>query len=222
MSTNKDNSQWDVWIFISRRFKYDDLLKYVLFNFSEIAGYKKSQLERSEVKISIQEFINICSHAPFQVDEFDNETRRFPINFDLFEKLDLSQVANRPFYASLFFVLDKAMFLEKMWEIQVIDKDNNSHLFGIHCNHSYIKYGIEIFEWESYYECFDIDVYFNDYYPEISYFEQDNQILIFYGVKEINVAIKRSILRVEELECFKDYCKLIISTNKEIDESNLS
>ena len=66
-----------------------------------------------KLKKSIQEFINICSHVPFQVDEFDKETQRFPINLELFEKLDLSQVASIPFYASLFFVLNKAMFFRK-------------------------------------------------------------------------------------------------------------
>ena len=108
-----------------------------------------------------------------------------------------------------------------MWEIRVIDKDNNSYVFGIHCKYSSIKYEIEIFKWEIYDQYFDIDVYFYDYYPEISYFEKYNEILIIYGIKEIKVAIKWPIFRLEELEYFKNYCKLIISTNKEIDESNL-
>ena len=112
MSTNKDNPQWDVRINISRRFKYDDVLKHVLYHFIKKADSKKSQLEKSEIKISIQEFINICSDVPFQEDKFDIHTY-YPINLDLFEKLDLSQVASRPFYASLFFVLDKAMFFRK-------------------------------------------------------------------------------------------------------------
>ena len=110
MSTNKDNPQWNVRIDIHKPFEYDDVLKYVLFNFFEKAGYKKSQLEKSEIEISIQEFINICSHVPFQVDEFDYKTLRFPINFELFEKLDLSQKANRPFYASLFLYLTEQCF----------------------------------------------------------------------------------------------------------------
>ena len=121
MNTNKNNPQRNFKICLKRYFEYDDLLKYVLYNFFVKVGYKKSQLERNEIKKSIQEFINICSHVPFQVDEFDKETQRFPINLELFEKLDLCQVASIPFYASLFFVLNKAMFLEKMWEIRVID-----------------------------------------------------------------------------------------------------
>ena len=38
----------------------------------------------------------------------------------------------------------------------------------------------------------------------------------------MNVVIKSSILGVEELECFKNYCELITSIYKEIDEPNLS
>ena len=222
MSTNKDNPQWDVEIHISRCFKYDDVLKYVLYNFFEKASYKKSQLEKSEIKIIIQEFINICTDVPFQIDEFDNETLGFPINLDLFEKLDPNYVANRPFFASLFFVLDKAMFLERMWEIQVIDKDNNSHVFGILCRNSYIKYGIEIFNWESSDQYFNIKVYFDNNNPKIIKSEDYNKILVSHGYKETIVVIKSSILGIEELECFKDYYGLIISICKKIDEPNLS
>ena len=109
-----------------------------------------------------------------------------------------------------------------MWEIQVIDKDNSSLLFGINCDYSYIKYGKEIFKWTNTDQYFNIDVYFNDYNPKISRLKQDVKNIIYHAVKKINVVIKSSILGVEELECFKNYCKLITSIYKEIDESNLS
>ena len=191
--------------------------------FFEKACYKKSQLERSKIKKNIQKFINICSHVPFQLDEFEKKTLRFPINLELFEKLELSQVANRPFYASLFFVLDKAMFLEKkMWEIQVIDKDNNSHLFSIHCYRSWIRNKKEIFVWKISYLYFDIHVYFDDFNPEISKFESYDDTLFSHKYKKMNVVIKSSILKVEGLDCFKNYYKLISSIYKEVDEPNLS
>ena len=222
MSTNKDNPQWNVRIHIGRCFEYDDVLKYVLFNFSEKVDYKKSQLERSEIKISIQEFINICSDFPFQIDKFDNKTFWCSINLDLFENLDLSQVANRPFYASLFLVLDRAMFLEKKCEkfrslIKIITLICLVFIVICHLFLLDMKY-----LYEKTLKYFNIYVYFDDFNPEIIKLESYDETLISYDIKEINVVIKRSILGVEGLDCFKNYCKLIISTNKEIDEPNLS
>ena len=69
---------------------------------------------------------------------------------------------------------------------------------------------------------FNIKVYFDDFNPEILKLESYDETLISYDIKEINVVIKSSILGVEGLNCFKNYCKLITSTNKEIDESNMS
>ena len=131
------------------------------------------------------------------------------------------QITNKLLYAALLFVFMKSQYLQEIWELQVIDRNNNTRFESIDCNSSFIRSEWEYFLWSCLGTKLTFYVYFILYNPKVKNTESLNEDLNTLGIKEINVVIKSSIFEAEGLECFKKYWDLIESIDYETDESNL-
>ena len=141
--------------------------------------------------------------------------------FKSFQDWKESQITNKLLYAALLFEFMKSQYLQEIWELQVLDRNNNTRFESIDCNSSFIRMEWEYFRWS----CLDTKltflVYFEFYDPKIKNTELLNKYLNTLGIKEINVVLKSSIFGEEGLECFEKYWDLIESIDHETDESNL-
>ena len=166
------------------------------------------------------ELCDIWSVVPFREAEFSKNDLLEIYNSKSFKEWEVSKIKNRPLYASLLFALSRSVYLEEIWEFQVLYHNNNTSFENICCNSSLILSDRELFKWSHSDPNFDSSVYFEFYDPKVKNTEQDMVILNSHDIKEINVVIKNSMLRIEELECFKKYCELIALIDRKIDESN--
>ena len=198
-----------------------DSLKYRIFDFFEKVSNKNSQLVNKLIKENNLELCDIWSVDPFWEEDFNKNDLLEIYNSKSFKEWEVSQITNKPLYAALLFALNRSVYLEEIWEFQVLYHNNNTSFESICCNSSLILSDRELFKWSHSDPNFDSSVYFEVYDPKVKNTEQDNKLLNSLGMKEIKVVIKSSMHGAEELECFKKYCELIESIDREIVESDM-
>ena len=221
-SYKKSNSQSNIGTTMKSFYLPDcDSLKYRIFDFFEKLSNKNSKLMNKLIKENNLELCDIWSVVPFREAEFSKNDLLEIYNSKSFKEWEVSKIKNRPLYASLLFALSRSVYLEEIWEFQVLYHNNNTSFESICCNSSLILSDRELFKWSHSDPNFDSSVYFEFYNPKVKNTEQEIKTLNSQGIKEINVVIKSLMLGAEELECFKKYCEIIESIDREIIESDM-